>query len=85
MLSSGTVGPSNASAGVLSFCSSYRFSSSDCTFFSMNSSWLGVRFEGSAIREEGKFLKILGTRVFRGLKSEGRGNERVLEFGVEVG
>ena len=30
-------------------------------------------------------MKILGTRVFRNLESEGRGNERVLEFGVEAG
>ena len=44
-----------------------------------------MRSEGSAISEEGKFLKISGTRVFRGLESEGRGNDRVLEFGVEVG
>ena len=25
-------------------------------------------------------MKISGTRVFRGLESEGRGNDRVLEF-----
>ena len=30
-------------------------------------------------------MKILETRVFRNLESEGRENERVLEFGVEVG
>ena len=30
-------------------------------------------------------MKILGTRVFRNLESEGRENERVLKFGVEVG
>ena len=30
-------------------------------------------------------MKIFGTRVFRSLESEGREDERVLEFGVEVG
>ena len=44
-----------------------------------------MRSEGLAIGEEGKFLKISGTRVFRGLESEGRGNDRFLEFGVKVG
>ena len=29
-------------------------------------------------------MKILGTRVFRSLKSESREDERVQEFGVEV-
>ena len=44
-----------------------------------------MRFEGSAICKEGISLKILETRVFRSLESEGRGNERVLELGVEIG
>ena len=30
-------------------------------------------------------MKNSGTRVFRGLESEGRGNDRVLEFEVKVG
>ena len=37
------------------------------------------------MKRKKSFLKILGTRVFRNLESEGRENERVLEFGVEVG
>ena len=51
----------------------------------MTSSWLGVRSEGSAIGEEGN-----GSEDFRDLgfsrtfESEGRENERMLEFEVEV-
>ena len=51
----------------------------------MISSRLGTKSEGSAIWNGGKFLKILGTRVFRILESEGREDERVQEFRVEVG
>ena len=50
----------------------------------MISSRSGTKFEVSAIWNGRKFLKILGTRVFRSLKSEGREDERVQEFGVEV-
>ena len=50
----------------------------------MISSRLGTKSEGSAIWNGGKFLKILGTRVFRILESEGREDERVPEFKVEV-
>ena len=50
----------------------------------MISSRLGTKSEVSAIWNRGKFLKILGTRVFRSLESEGREDEQVQEFGVEV-
>ena len=50
----------------------------------MISSRLGTKSEVSVIWNGGKFLKILGTRVFRSLESEGREDERVQEFGVEV-
>ena len=45
---------------------------------------LGKKSEVLAIWNGGKFLKILGTRVFRILESEVREDERVQEFGVEV-
>ena len=50
----------------------------------MISSRLGTKSEVSAIWNGRKFLKILGTRVFRSLESEGREDERIQEFGVEV-
>ena len=50
----------------------------------MISSRSGTKSEVSAIWNGRRFLKILGTRVFNGLKSEGREDERVQEFGVEV-
>ena len=50
----------------------------------MISSRLGTKSEVSSIWNGRKFLKILGTRVFRRLESESREDERVQEFGVEV-
>ena len=84
VLSSGISGASGVSVGILSIGSSYRFSSSGCTCSSMISSRSRVKSEVSAIWNGRKFLKILGTRVFRSLKSESREDERVQEFGGEV-
>ena len=79
-LSSEISGASGVYVGILSIGSSCRFSSSGCTYSFMISSRLGTKSEVSAIWNGGKFLKILGIRVFRILESEGREDERVPEF-----
>ena len=76
-LSSEISGASGVSVGIGSFC---RFSSSGCMFSSMISYWLGVQSDGSAIWEGREVSEDLRTRVSRNLESEGREDERVLEF-----